>query len=574
MNSKKNTRRSLIQKYFSLLERRKTSDRLLLQLALVALLVSAVYTGISLSQNKSISVPTSGGTLVEGVVGTPRFVNPVLATTRADQDMVKLIYSGLMKINQDGNLVPDLAEEVTLSDDGQTYYVKLRGDAYFHNGAKVTARDVAYTIALIQNPDLKSPLRGNWDGVLVEELGDNELNIVINKPYTPFIENLTVGIVPRTIWDELPTEQLPFSQNNTNPIGSGPYQIDDIVYNHSGLIDQYTLKAAESSLYNTNIKRLQIHFFADENELLKALNNGEIMSTAALSPNNLDKIDQSNLSVSEHTLPRIFAIYFNQNKTPILREKAVREALQTAIDKNELIDNVLHGHGKVSNSPIPEGFGLKTEGSAADYDHLTKAASLLSGAGWSKNEAGHWTKKIDNTDVELSISISTANTNLFDTTAEDIANTWRELGVVVDVAQFEQTDLVQAIIRPRNFQALLFGAEQGRALDLYPFWHSSQKSDPGLNIAQYTSIEADALLEKARKTTDPAVKARLTKEATDIIDADIPAIFLYTPTFSYVYNKDLLLHIPSRPNNQSDRFADIGSWYTKTEKVWPIFQRN
>jgi peptide/nickel transport system substrate-binding protein len=159
--------------------------------------------------------PVAGGSITEGIVGIPRFVNPVLAVTRADQDMSALLYSGLMKINEEGVLVPDMAESVTVSDDGRTYNVLVRRDTRFHDDTPLTARDVAFTIGLIQNPDLKSPLRGNWAGVTVEEISEYELNIVLDEPYTPFIENFTVGIIPRHIWSSLPIEQVPFSQRNT-----------------------------------------------------------------------------------------------------------------------------------------------------------------------------------------------------------------------------------------------------------------------------------------------------------------------------------------------------------------------
>ncbi len=575
MNIKKDSRPSLANRYFSLLSRRKISDRLLLQLSLVAFLATALYSTISISTQNVTSLPGSGGILMEGIIGTPRFVNPVLATTRADRDMVELIYSGLMELDEDGNLRSDLAESVTLSEDGQTYHVKIRNDAYFHDGSRVLAKDVAYTIALIQNPDLKSPLRGSWDGVLVEELGEKELNIVIAEPYAPFIENLVVGILPRDTWADLPTEQLPFSQNNTNPIGSGVYQIEDVIYNKSGLIDSYKLVASTNYQDNANIEKLQVKFYPDEKELFTALQEGDITSTANLSEEQITRLNHKNFSVSEHTLPRTFTIYFNQNKSPVLRDKSVRRALDTAIDKERLVNEVLAGHGQVSNSPIPQGFitPTTTEEVENDYDPITKARGILTDGGWTQNEEGKWIKESDDGEMELTISLSTANTPLFDKTATYIAETWTELGVEVRTAQFEQTDLVQAIIRPRDFQALLFGVDLTRAVDLYPFWHSSQKSDPGLNVAQYTNIDVDALLEDNRTNHDESARENTNQAAISIIQKDTPAIFLFSPNFSYVHHTDLSLNIYPQLSNQSERFVGIEKWYIKAEKLWPIFNK-
>jgi peptide/nickel transport system substrate-binding protein len=523
------------------------------------------------------SIPSSGGTLVEGIVGTPRFVNPVLAITRADHDMVELIYSGLVKLNTEGTLVPNLAKSITVSEDGRTYNIVLKQDIKFHNGDTLTARDVAYTIALIQNPDLKSPLRGNWDGVLVEELGEYELNIVLEEAYPPFIENLTVGILPRSLWDELPTEQLPFSQNNTQPIGTGPYMVDDVLRNKSGLINAYKLVASPFSEEKPNIDTLVFNFYQNEDELLMALRGKKIAGTPSLTPEGLQQIDQDIYTIIQTPLPRTFSVFFNQNKSAALRDKAVREALNTAINRTELIDEVLAGRGIPINSPVPPGFNtVKSDGatqifSTEDQSRIEQAKTILRNGGWEESDLGFWQKEIDEETVPLSITISTANTELFDKTVRFIETQWSELGVQVSVDQFEQTDLVQGVIRPRSFEALLFGNDISRSLDLYPFWHSSQKDDPGLNIARYTNIDADALLEKIRVETDDSKKSEMIAKFTTIIIEEIPAIFLYTPTFSYVLDTRVSTTAFNKLSQPSDRFANIAQWHMEADKLWPVF---
>lgn len=200
------------------IEQKPASDRLILRVLFFGVIGALLWGAFGVNNSYLAATPVPGGTIVEGVVGIPRFVNPVLAVTRADQDMSALLYSGIMKINSDGILVPDLAESVTVSDDGRTYNIVMRRDVRFHDDTPLTARDVAFTVGLIQNPDLKSPLRGNWIGVTVQEISEYELNIVLDEPYIPFIENFTIGIIPRHIWSELPLEQVPFSQRTPNQL--------------------------------------------------------------------------------------------------------------------------------------------------------------------------------------------------------------------------------------------------------------------------------------------------------------------------------------------------------------------
>lgn len=568
-------RRSFLNTYFSYLERRKPGDRFLLYVAAVCLTISFVYVILQINSDRKITVATDGGTLVEGVIGTPRFANPVLAITRADQDIAQLLYSGLMRPNQDGVLIEDLAESITVSDDGLVYNIVLRSDKTFHDGSPVRAEDVAYTIGLIQDPMLKSPLRGNWNGVVVEVLNEYELNFVLEEPYIPFIENLTVGILPKHIWGELSVEQLPFSQHNTEPVGSGPYMLQKVAHNKSGLIDSYTLAAFPEEENTAKIENIVLRFYQNEDDLITALNDSLLTSTAALSYESLDYINTSEYNIIEQPLPRTFSVFFNQNRSVALREEAVRKALSLSIDRKALVNSVLHGHGVPTQTPIPPGF-LEVESAGAVFastsiENIRKAEALLIDAGWEQQDDRSWVKEIDDIPVTLSVAITTVNTDVFVKTAEMLKSVWEQLGVQVSVALFEQSDLAQVIIRPRDYQALLFGTEVGRMLDLYPFWHSSQKDDPGLNVALYTNITTDDLLETARTSRDEEERIEaLQSFELEVLD-ETPAIFLYSPAFTYIVRKDVTVTPMMRIVHPSERFSEVRLWHMKQSNVWPLF---
>lgn len=571
------TRQSLLGRYFAFIERRSLPERMLFHTVLILALVSLLWSVVSVSKSYLMTTPVTGGVITEGVVGTPRFVNPVLAVTRADQDMVALIYDGLMKIDPDGNLVPNLAESVTVSEDGTTYDITLKQDVFFHNGAPLTSKDVAFTIGLIQDPELKSPLRGNWDGVTVEEVSDYELTLTLREAYAPFIENLTVGILPRSVWDELPVEQLPFSQYNTEPVGTGSFAIDKVMRDNNGLINGYVLTAAPYGVEQPNVKELIMRFYPDEQSVTAALKAGNIDSTPSVTADTIGQLDLSAYNVNEIVLPRVFGVYFNQNKSTALLDSAVRDALDTMIDRDALVATVVAGHGIPTESPVPPTFDTvqSTSTTATTAPELLEraqaAGDILTAAGWKRNQDDIWEKTIDDTLVTLSLTISTSNTPLFDTMANTIADWWRTLGVDVSINQYEQTDLVQAIIRPRNYQVLLFGSDVGRSLDLYPFWHSSQKDDPGLNITQYTNIEADQYLNTMRTTEDDAAREQALNAFTSLLATEKPALFLFAPTFTYILNPTIEHPTFTRLGSPSDRFTNISDWYAATENRWSFF---
>lgn len=567
---------NLVGSLIGTIENKLPSDRLILRVLFFTLVGSLVSAGILWSSTFSKATPVAGGTLEEGVIGIPRFVNPALAVTRADLDVTALLYSGLMKVNPQGELVPDLAESVTVSDDGKTYNVIIRNNLRFHDDTPLTARDVAFTIGLIQNADLKSPLRGNWSDVTVEEIGEYELNIVLNQPYTPFIENFTLGILPKHIWSQIPIEQIPFSLKNTDPVGSGPFMVRTVEKDAAGLINIYKLKKFIEN-EPVILSGVNVHFYQNEDELSTAFKSGEITSTTQLPLRDVSTLkENTTYQIVTEPLPRVFAIFFNQNKSPALRDTAVRLALTTAIDRGVLVDTALASFGVPTMNPVPPNHpAVESASQIVDSSTSTpqvRAESILVKAGWIKNNTGSWEKRIDGEVRNLSITLKAANTPAFEATTEVIARAWRELGVTVQIEAFEQSDLLQAVIRPRDFESLLFGIDMNRAVDLYPFWHSSQREDPGLNISQYANIEVDRLLDRARTATSTDTQNAATKAALQIIAREIPAAFLYVPDLVYVLKTNINVSDMKRLSKPQDRFMNINEWNTETDNIWPIFK--
>lgn len=565
----------LSDRLFNYLDRKKPSDRWLLYILSLVVISSGVYALHLFNQSFVKDIPAEGGTLMEGVIGTPRFVNPVLAVTKADHDLVALMYSGLLKISPEGELQNDLADSINVSDDGLVYNIVLKQNRQFHDGLPIRAEDVAYTIALIQDPVLKSPLRGSWNGVTVEVISDYELNLVLEEPYAPFMENLTVGIIPKHVWGNLSDDELPFSQYNTEPVGSGAYKLDAVTRNKSGLVNEYRLEAHEQGEYTPNIASIVLKFFQNESELTLALENGSINATAALGELSLARLDLSGFQVIEKPLPRVFSIFFNQNKSPVLRDSYAREALELMIDREELVDRALGSYGTPSHSPIPPGFtdngGAEATSTPTLDERLAKAKAVLEDGDWEQAEDGHWEKILEKSTTTLAISLRSANTSVFEQTAAYLTEVWNALGVKVEAELYEQGDLVQTVIRPRDYQALLFGVEVGRSLDLYPFWHSSQREDPGLNVSLYTNITADKLLSDLRKETDPQKRAELLEAFTTEIKNETPAIFLFSPSFVYLAAPEINLVSMDRLSRSSERFSNIRDWFIKKSSVWPVF---
>lgn len=567
---------SVFDRLFGYLDSLKPSDRWILSLVLTIFFLSSLLTITLVSWAYLVKIPTGGGVLIEGAIGSPRFINPVLAITRADNDLTALTYSGLLRLAPDGTLENDLAESVTISDDGLVYNIILKQDRYFHDGSKIKAEDVAFTVGLIQKPGIKSPLYGNWSGVAVEVINDYELNFVLQMPYSPFKENLTVGILPKHVWSTLTEEELPFSQHNIEPIGSGIFEVKKVEHNPAGLISRYELRVTSQYKDESNIDNVIIRFYQNENELIEALKKGEINSTAYLSEQWLSLISTKEYNLISEPLPRVFSIFFNQNKNPALRDNSVRAALEILIDREELLKNAVDGYGYAANSPIPPEWiaGISTSTIKTKEERHREARAILENGGWRQSVNGRWVKTIDGVEMPLMFSVRSSNGILFEDIASYLSNTWKEIGIEATFEFYEQSDLIQTVIRPRDYQALLFGIDVGRSLDLYPFWHSASREDPGLNVSLYANITTDRLVSEIRTATSTIDRDEKILSFIGQLQEERPSIFLFAPSFEYVAKSKIFTAEMTKIQKQSERFSNITKWHMNESNVWPIFKND
>lgn len=543
----------------------------------VLLSIVFVYSGLSLlyKVNNSflVSVPDYGGKISEGVIGAPRFINPLLASSDTDKDLTSLIYSGLLKVSNSGELVTDIAKSYNISEDGLVYTFVIRDDIYFHDGKKLTVDDVIFTIEKAQDPLLKSPREANWTGVKIEKVDDKTVSFILKQAYSPFIQNATIGIIPKHIWKEASIEEFAFSQFNVEPIGTGPYKVDSISYNDSGLPREYHLKSFNKyALGRPYITDVIIKSYSNEKEIIEAFKNGDIESLHSITPKQLTDLEAGKENTIVTPLPRIFGLFFNQNVAGVFVFKEVRQALDMATDKQAIIDDVLGGYGQVINGPLP----VKEVQAKTSIDMTTRteqARQLLEKNGWKLNSSGVYEKKDKKGTTKLSFSISTGNAPELKDTAYLLQKQWQALGANVEVKIFEISDLNQNIIKPRKYDALLFGTIVGRDMDLFPFWHSSNRNSPGLNIAMYANVKTDKLLENIRKTNSDSEKNSYLENFNKEIANDTPAVFIYSPYFIYIVPKKINNVDLGYLTSSSERFANINRWYIEKSSVWEIFNK-
>ncbi|MBI4088533.1 peptide ABC transporter substrate-binding protein [Candidatus Kaiserbacteria bacterium] len=541
-------------------------DRILFYM-LTALVGIASLSGLyALEQSLLVQVPAYGGSLTEGAVGSPQFINPLLAISDADRDLSALTYAGLMGLSGTGSFIPVLAESYTVSADGKSYTFILRKDAKFSNGTPVTADDVIFTVQKAQDPTLKSPEYANWSGVGVSAIDQHTVRFTLMKPYAPFLGLTTLGILPSRLWQNVSSGEFPFSALETNPVGAGPFNVAGVSRDASGLVRSVSFVAnPHFVLGRPYLDAVRFNFYARTEDLKSALKNGAVESAYDLPAGR----QVSKMMTAPYA--RVFGVFWNPSEKQVYARIEVRKALSLALDRSAIVSTVLGGHATAIMGPVPPGGSIKQAPIPRSENPTATAAQVLQSAGWAYDGTQRLWKNTKAKQVLDRITIRTSNVPELKSVAGAIKADWEKLGIPVGIELYEPGDLSQNVIRPRKYEALLYGEVIGRNQDLYAFWDSQERNDPGLNIALYANKAVDVLLEDARSSTDSALRALNLQKIEDIIAAEYPAAFIYAPDFTYTVPEGLRgVELP-QIIIPADRFATVASWYRATDAVWPFF---
>ncbi len=497
----------------------------------------------ALGRLAQIAVALPGGTYSEAAVGTVQTLNPVLPESTAAGDINRLLYSGLTRYNSRRTLVPDLAEKWEVSSDGRAYTFHLRHGVKWHDGVPFTSADVAFTLAAIQNPDSRSPLASSWEGVKVDAKDDYTVTFTLPQALNSFMDSTTVGIVPRHLLESVEPSLLREASFNQNPVGTGPFKIK--TFAPSAKVIELS---ANPGYYfgKPKLDEYDFKFYATPAETVRAYAQRQVTSPGRIYPDTAAEAGlQSGLVEHDFTLPDVQTLFF-ANTDPTLADKNLRLILSRALDRGKILKAATGGQGVVVSQPLlPGALGYTDKYKPAPLD-ATAARRELDAAGYPKGK--------------LKFSLVTLDNPELGRAAAEIKRQYAALGIEVQVAAVSRDQLEQTYMRPRNFQILLYGMNLGSDPDVYPFWHSSQAKDPGVNLSGYSSADADRALEAGRIKSDPQVRSGKYDAFLKAWDADAPAAVLYESGYIYGTSGTVAGIQARRLVVPADRFYDVQRW--------------
>ncbi|MDO8557082.1 MAG: ABC transporter substrate-binding protein [Candidatus Jorgensenbacteria bacterium] len=522
--------------------------------ALIVLALSLIIRGVMLVRENSIFVPVRGGSYIEGVAGQPTLINPAVSQNPVDLDISALVYSPLS----------DLIANTEVQPDGKTYAVKLKEHLVWDDGTPLTSDDVIFTVQTIQGPDSNSPAAKNWQGVTIERVSELHINFTLPDPFSFFPDVLKrTRVVPKHIFGNIPVENYRLSDYSLEPVGNGPYKVVSFKKQKDGFITEYHLVPNSRYAGQTPyISDFYFRFYQTENDLTDAflarkvhgigsITPFTVNSSAASSSNPLGDLltETSRIKIDVLPMPRYYAIFINQASDPALKSLSVRRALDLAIDKTKLVSLFGEGNAAPISNPLvvnPLDFSTSTSGveDSGAYDPDT-ARNLLAAAG-AQN---------------MKLTITVPDVPILASAVDFVKRAWVSAGVgEVTINTVDTSAVIEDAIQSRDFELLLFGNILENPLDLFPFWHSSQRMSPKLNITSYQNTEVDRLIENVRKATDKNEQLRMTSQAAARIQNDEPAIFLFALPYFYAHTDKLSGIGTDAVAMPSNRFQNIVDW--------------
>ena len=527
------------------------------------IILCVIGLGINFYFNHTKLLPKIGGTYTEGLVGTTQYINPIISSYNdVDRDLTSLIFNGLLKVNSEGVLEPDLAESYDTSLDRKTYTFTLKQKVKWHDGKPFTADDVIFTVASVQDPEWQSQLKSVLDNVQIEKINDYQLRFILKEPVANFAASLTFGILPEHLWQTIPARNATLADLNKKPIGTGPFKFKSLTKDKNGNIRSIALERnADYFKPAPFIQELDFKFYGDFETAVNALANNNTEGLSLLPKEYYDKLkNDHNLTFYSLSLPQYTAIFFNTKQNEALKDKAVRQVLALSVDRPKILEDSLNQKGVLISGPILPGYlGFNPDLKKYSFNPET-AKKMLADNGWKPDENGLLKKN----EQFLQITLTTVEKEEYQKAAQIIQADWQAIGVDANLEIIGKDRIIPDTIEPRNYQALLYG--QIIKADPYPLWHSSQTQTPGANLAVWSNKDVDKLLEEARALEDSEKINQDYIKFQEILADAVPTIFLYNPIQTYPVDKKVLGITTRRISTPADRFTDITSWYIKTTR--------
>jgi len=435
----------------------------------------------------------------QGVIGFPKTFYSINAQTDSEKSIAKILFRGLVKYNDLGEIQPDLAEEIIASKDSKDYRIRLKNNIYFSSGQPITTDDVIFTLRL----------RPEFSDIVMQKINSKIIEFRLPNELSSFPDLLTVGIVSsKDNFDDV-----------FHPVSSGFYQVISVEKINDMAL---SVKLKSTNTDNTKFKYIQVRFYENYDTAKQAASIGEI--DGFLSDTTYDS---QIFSAKKFTVNgRYVGLYFN-TKGIAANDLELRKTLAADVPRQNIIDKVFSGNATL-------------------YDRFYK------GTKWYFEEA----TKLDKNDKDFNgvkFKLAYPSNETYKKVVDELVQHWSKYNIEFEVEKVKINQISDMFDAIETHDALLVGTEISRDPDQFAFWHSTQNKPPGLNLSNYISVRADTALEEGRKVSEFDKRKIHYNVLQETLIQDSPAIPLYKPVYFFNYLKKFSFSDKSElytPSNQ------------------------
>lgn len=533
-----------------------------LLIALVA--IQFIWTSKSYMQ----VAPVAGGTYIEGMVGNVATLNPLYVSSTPEKSVVNLVFSSLYKYDEKGGIKGDLATSIKTENNDKTYLVTIRDNAFWQDGKPISADDVMYTIDLMQDPEARAPAYASWQHVKASKVNQHTVKFELDSAYAPFQHALIFPILPKHVLSNVEPSKFRESVNGTNLIGSGPYSLVSMQQVEGGNASKIVRLKRSSNYYKAlpNIERIQIFSYETNDNLVKALSEGEVDAGSGISMLDTEKVNRDRYSVkAQPAASGVYALFNTTNGQ--LKDQNIRSALQVGTDIDSLIAKYPVEVNKLVG-PFTDRQIDSSKVTQPKYD-INRANAMLDKAGWKFGQDNLRHKG----DQVLSLDMVTVKDSDYEKAANELAKQWKQLGFEINLDVVDGDDPAQniasSVLQPRNYDVLIYELFLGGDADVYAYWHSTQLVDSGLNLTNFSDPVSDDILVSARSRLEPNLRQAKYQSFANRWLQKSPAVALYESNFVYVAKP----RIKTVSNNAyvvtpEAHFSDVVYWTVNQDSVY------
>jgi len=493
---------------------------------MAAFFVFSVFTNTSFAQD-------FGDAIISGSIADARTLIPILASDSASADVCGMIYNGLVKYDKDINLIGDLAQSWEIKEEGLVIIFHLRKNVFWQDDVKFSASDVEFTYQKLIDPKVKTPYSGDFERVkALEVIDDYTIKVTYKEPFSPGLSSWGMSIMPKHLLEK---EDLNSTLLQRKPVGTGPYKF-------KSWKTQEKIELESNHDYfekRPYIDRYIFRVIPDEATMFLELET-QGLDSSGLTPLQYTRQTDSEFfkkNYRKFKLPSFSYTYLGYNlSNPKFQDKRIRQAINYAVDKQEIIKMVFLGLGRVANGPFaPESWAYNENVTPAAFDPQ-KAKELLRDAGWADRNKDGWLEK-DKEIFEFTITTNQGNEERIKT-AQIIQARLKDVGIKVKIKILEWSVFLTEFINKRNFETVLLGWTLGREPDNFDIWHSSKTKEGEFNFIGYKNEEVDNLLIEARRVFDQNKRKEYYHKINEILYDEQPYMFLYIPdSLSVLHNR-------------------------------------